>query len=338
MRRSLSPARPVWIALFAALLALAATASANPGNFFPVPADPLMGDYVGRWSEEEDVDPDIAVQVVPLGNNRYHVIGTAKLDMRATPKFSVEVEAEDGRLRFREDGLEVVCDGQTVTGSRRVGNKRFTANKVERKSPTLGQPAPDGATVLFNGENMDAWDGTTGWELTPDGALMVTPAGKYLISKQAFRDLTLHIEFRTPFMPTARGQQRGNSGVFLYDVYEVQVLDSYGLPGYYDECGALYKLSAPRVNACLPPGAWQTYDIDFRAPRFDANGALTENARITVRHNGVLIQDDVELIYITDWKEKDRLRTPPATPGPVKMQGHNNYVQFRNIWVIPGAE
>lgn len=323
-------------AAVAVAIAATTTASANHLEFFPDPPDPFVGDYVGRWSEEEDVDPDIAVQVVALGGGRYQVIGTAKLDMRATPKFAAEVEAKDGRLRFREDGLEVVCDGKTVTGTRRVGNKRFTAEKAARLSPTLGKPAPEGAIVLFDGGNLDAWDGTAGWEVLDDGTLMVTPSGKYLSTKENFGDLRLHVEFRTPFMPFARGQQRGNSGVFVYGEYEVQVLDSYGQPGYYDECGALYKLSAPRVNACRPPGVWQTYDIEFRAPRFDANGALTENGRMTVHHNGVLIQKDVELEWITGWKEKDRLAPPPSVPGPIKLQGHNNYVQFRNIWVIPG--
>ena len=164
--------------------------------------------------------------------------------------------------------------------------------------------------------------------------MMVTPKAKYIQSKQSFSDIDMHIEFRNSFMPKSRGQQRSNSGVFLQDAYEVQVLDSYGLEGYYDECGALYKVAAPMVNACSPPLQWQTYDIEYRAPRFDGAGNLKENARITVRHNGKLIHNDQELWWITAWTEEERLGPAPRQPGHIQLQSHGNYVQFRNIWVV----
>jgi len=139
-------------------------------------------------------------------------------------------------------------------------------------------------------------------------------------------------------MPSARGQQRGNSGVFFQSTYEVQILDSYGLEGYYNECGALYKVAAPKVNACAPPLQWQTYDIIYRAPRHDANGKLVEFPRMTVRHNGVLIHNDQEMPWRTDWKEEGRLKPAPTEPGNIKMQAHGNYVQFRNIWAVDLAD
>jgi hypothetical protein len=304
-------------------------------DHFPTTPDPLVGDYAGRWTEDEEVDPAITAQVIALGGDRYHVILAAKLAMRCPPKLAIDVKAVNGKITFDEDGMKGVCDGTTFTGGKRAGNSAFSMTKLNTVSPTLGKAAPEGAIALFDGTGLDHWNGTEGWDIVDSGTLMVTPKGKYLETKEHFGDLEMHIEFRLPFMPTARGQQRGNSGVFIYGEYETQVLDSYGLPGYYDECGGLYKLAAPLVNACLPPLAWQTYDINFRAPRYGADGKVTENARITVYQNGVLIQDDVELKWITAWKEKERLAPPPAGPGPIKLQGHNNYVQYRNIWVLP---
>jgi hypothetical protein len=113
------------------------------------------------------------------------------------------------------------------------------------------------------------------------------------------------------------------------------VLDSFGLAGYDDECGALYKVSAPKVNACLPPTAWQVYDITFHAPKYGEDGKLKELPHETVWHNGVLIHNDQELTYITGHKEKERLSPPPKEAGSIKLQCHGNWVQYRNVWVLP---
>mgnify|MGYP001209492524 CR=1 FL=1 len=169
------------------------------------------------------------------------------------------------------------------------------------------------------------------WKLLGDGSMEIGPKAGSLVSKALFGDQRLHIEFRTPFMPEARGQGRGNSGVYLQGRYEVQVLDSYGLEGLDNECGGIYKVARPRVNMCAPPLRWQTYDIDFRAPVFDAQGAKTANARITVRHNGVPIHENVELPGATGGGEAANLERP----GPLLLQDHGNPVQFRNIWVAP---
>ncbi len=142
-------------------------------------------------------------------------------------------------------------------------------------------------------------------------------------------DHQLHIEFRTPFKPLARGQARGNSGVYVQSRYEVQVLDSFGLSGEDNECGGIYKIAKPRLNMCFPPLTWQTYDIDFVAAKYDQSGKKTSNAIITIKHNGVTIHDKLELKSGTP----GRLPEGP-TPEPLYLQGHGNPVVYRNIWVV----
>ncbi len=301
-------------------------------DVFPAKPDPFVGDYVGRWSAEEEVNPDIAAQVIALGDNKYRIRLVSKLDRRCPPIAQPEVEAKNGKLSFDIGGLEGSTDGQIFTGHK--GRVTFSMKRVERTSPTMGKQPPQNAVVLFDGKNLDAWQPVKGWKILDDGTLLVTPDGDYLVSKTNWKDCELHVEFRLPFMPRARGQARGNSGVFLQGKYEVQVLDTYGLEGYYDECGALYKLAAPCVNACYPPLAWQTYDITYHAPKYDSSGKLTENGRMTVYQNGILIHNNQELTWITDWKEKDRLAPAPKDPGPIKLQGHHNFVEFRNVWLV----
>lgn len=149
-------------------------------------------------------------------------------------------------------------------------------------------------------------------------------------TKDAFGDALWHIEFRLPYQPKDRGQGRGNSGAYVQGCYEVQMLDSFGLPGKQDDCGAVYSVAAPLVNMCLPPLEWQTYDIEFTAAKFD-DGKKTSNARMTVRHNGVVIQDNVEVPKITPGGPQAEMK--PV--GPLHLQNHGNPVRYRNIWVLP---
>jgi hypothetical protein len=315
-------------------LALGAYAANDYETVFPAKADPFVGNWVGRWSEDVDVSPDVSAQVVALGRDKYQIRIADKLFQRCAPLAIIEVKLEEGVLAFRESGLQGKIEGDSFTGGKRPGRSTFEMTKYEHRNDRMGAAPPQGAQLLFDGSTLDAWEGVEGWKILPDGTLMVTPDGGYLVSKGRWKDVQVHVEFRTSFMPKARGQARGNSGVFVQDVYEVQVLDSFGLEGYYNECGGLYKVMAPQVNACLPPLTWQTYDITYRAPRFDAQGKVTEYPRITVDQNGVRIHLDQEMKQITAWKEKERLGPLPTEAGPIRLQGHNNYVQFRNIWIV----
>ena len=167
------------------------------------------------------------------------------------------------------------------------------------------------------------------WKLA-DGAMEVAAGTGSIVTKKKFKDFKLHIEFRTPFMPEARGQGRGNSGVYLQGRYEVQVLDSYGLESKDNECGGIYQVGAPLVNMCAPPMQWQTYDITYHAPRFDEAGKKVKNAVVTVLHNGVVIHDNKEIPRPTG----GALDANENEPGAIYLQDHGNPVQYRNIWVV----
>jgi hypothetical protein len=143
----------------------------------------------------------------------------------------------------------------------------------------------------------------------------------------------LHIEFCLPYLPKESGQGRGNSGVFLQGAYEVQVLDSFGCEGHWRECGALYKVSPAKVNACLPPGQWQTYDVEFRAARFDGEGKLLAPPRISVSQNGIAIHADTVLAERTQHAKAGRDQPAVSGPGPIVLQDHGNPVRFRHVWV-----
>src|SRR5204863_657852 len=160
------------------------------------------------------------------------------------------------------------------------GREVAVLDKLERQSPTMGAKAPSGAIVLFDGSSADAW---VRGKIVMDKLLAADCE-----TKQKFGDHTLHVEFRTPFKPYAREQARGNSGVYIQGRYELQVLDSFGLEGENNECGGIYTVAKPIVNMCFPPLSWQTYDIEFKAAKYNDKGEKTENARTTIKHNGVV--------------------------------------------------
>lgn len=208
------------------------------------------------------------------------------------------------------------------------------AVNVSAAEDTLGAKAPEGAVVLLGkgGDSAAQWTkksgGPIGWTLE-DGVLTVKGGSGDIRTKQEFTDYQLHVEFRTPYMPDAKGQARGNSGVYQVGRYELQVLDSYGLKSQDNDCGAIYKQYAPAVNACKKPMEWQSYDITFKSAKV-VDGKEVEKARITVVQNGQKILDD-KAISVTP----GGIDMKPGVPGPILLQDHGNSVSFRNMWLKP---
>ncbi len=200
---------------------------------------------------------------------------------------------------------------------------------------------PQGAVVLFDGKDFSQWEQKDAKDGSKDPRWQIVQGvaevhGGDLQTKQKFKDFTLHVEFWVPQPPEgAKGQARSNSGVYLQGRYEIQVLDSFGIakPDSGD-CGAVYKVSAPAVNACKPPEQWQTYDITFRAARWDASGKKTQNAKVvSVIQNGQQIQKDVDVPGPTGSGDPE---TPEA--GPIRLQDHGHPVRYRNVWIVPAAD
>jgi len=197
--------------------------------------------------------------------------------------------------------------------------------------------APSDAVVLFDGKNLDQWTGEDGaaakW-IVKDGAFTVAAGTKAIKTKKEFGDFQLHIEWRSPaeVNPSQTGQGRGNSGVFLQEIYEVQVLDNYNNKTYANgQASSIYKQHIPLVNACKKPGEWQVYDIIYTAPRFNKEGRVTIPAYVTVIHNGALTQNHVAL-----WGPMQFIGLPvykPHETGAILLQDHGNPVSFRNIWI-----
>jgi Domain of Unknown Function (DUF1080) len=224
---------------------------------------------------------------------------------------------------------------------------RWKANDPDRPLPPVIDPGtastqdapgrpPSDAVVLFDGKNISQWTGEDGqpakWKVA-NGYMEVVPHSGYIHTRQPFGDCQLHVEFAEPVPPVGEGQDRGNSGVFLMGLYEVQVLDSYQNKTYADgQSSAVYGQFPPQVNASRPPGQWQTYDIIFHGPRLDNDGNLLRPARMTVLHNGVLVQDNVELSGPTAHHDRPPYK-PTPTKLPLSLQDHGNPVRFRNIWI-----
>ena len=211
---------------------------------------------------------------------------------------------------------------------------------VTPATPSTGQQvgkAPSDAIVLFDGNNLSPWvsmDGTPTKWLARDGFMECVKGSGYVRTLQNFGDCQLHVEWATPTPAHGEGQARGNSGVFFgLDRYEVQVLDSYQSQTYADGgAAAIYGQYPPLANASLPPGQWQVYDIIYTAPRFDADHKLLSPARLTVFHNGVLVQNNAQLTGPTSWLERAPYRFHPEKQ-PISLHDPGNPVRFRNIWV-----
>lgn len=225
-----------------------------------------------------------------------------------------------------------------------LGSQSFAQIKAPTVEPKMVDAGPVGgapadAIVLFNGRDLSQWKSLNGgpakW-LVKDGYIEVVGKTGDIVSTPEFGDMQLHIEWATPPVVQGSSQGRGNSGVFLQGRYEVQVLDSFDNKTYFHgQAAAVYKQYAPLVNASRRPGEWQAYDIIYHAPKFDDAGNVLKKARVTVLHNGVLVQDDVEILGTTTNEEVQPTYTKHAPMGPIRLQDHGNPIHFRNIWVRP---
>jgi len=293
----------------------------------------VQGEYLGEYSTRDGKTAKLGAQVVALGDGNFLAVflpgGLPGEGSDGKTRIEVPGKAHDpagGEVVFKAadgkggQGYSAAHNTDALRGQTDQG-ETFVLKKVERKSPDEGAKPPAGATVLFDGTNTDAWvDGHM------DERHLLAAGTK---TKKTFQDFTLHVEFIEPFKPLGRDQDRGNSGIYIQDRYEVQILNTFGYPPEFNGSGSLYRQHAPSINMCYPPLRWQTYDIDFRAAKFDAGGKKTQNAVVTVRHNGVVVQDKYEIKDKTGAGQKEG-----PTPGPIQLQGHGNPVFFRNIWVV----
>jgi hypothetical protein len=335
-------------------LALAALLSAQGKGVWTDPKDPslppdfaLQGEYAGD---------KMGAQVIALGAGAFQAVvypgglpgagwdGTSKILMagRLEGDRAVFAPAEGSRKylaqkpeefsatrKFPPEGQKAWSGEAVAAGALKIkteDGKTLELARTFRKSPTLGAKPPEGAIVLFDGKNTDEWNGG---RLDAATGLLNTD-GKDIVTKRKFSNYTMHLEFMLPYRPDARGQGRGNSGFYQVDHYECQILDSFGLDGLNNECGGFYTKAAPKVNMCLPPLAWQTYDVEFTNAVQGPDGKKAKNAVATVRHNGVVIHESQEISDPTGGHRKD----PEGTPGPIKLQGHGNPLQFRNVWIV----
>jgi hypothetical protein len=284
----------------------------------------IQGEYQGEgvWAGSEGAKA--GAQVIAQGGGQFVVVvtkGGLPGDgwKRGEPRFSLGGKLNGDTVTLSgQSGSGKIIDG-TMTVSGDNDKIKLELKHTVRHSSTEGAKAPEDAIVLFDGTTAANF---TNSHLLPDKNLLVGAE-----SKQRFSDYTLHVEFRLSYMPFARGQARSNSGLYLHNCYEVQVLDSFGLEGENNECGGFYQLRKPDVNMCFPPLTWQTYDVEFTAPKYE-NGKKIANAKVEVRHNGVVIHPLFELAHATPGRQEEG----PA-PRPFWLQDHGNKVEFRNIWI-----
>jgi Domain of Unknown Function (DUF1080) len=338
-----------------ALTFLYLQAAPGKGGVWTDPADstlPASFKVQGEYASEGD---KIGVQVIALGGDALQAVvypgglpgagwdGKEKSLMQGTiDGTKAKLEPATGKRKYLaqkpnefsatdkfppvgQKEYSATTDGEAMSLQTEKGTT-VQLKKVTRQSPTMGAKPPEGAIILFDGTDISAWNGG---RLDKETKFLNTD-GHDITSKQKFNNYTAHVEFLLPYKPEGRGQGRGNSGFYQVQHYEVQILDSFGLDGKNNECAGVYTKAAPKVNMCLPPLVWQTYDAEFTNAVRDESGKKVKNARLTLKHNGVVVHDDIEITGPTGGHRGD----PEGTPGPILLQGHGNPLQFRNVWVV----
>lgn len=304
-------------------------------------AQPFFGEYEGVYSAVGRAEQPAKGIVVSEGPGLYRVL--VSFQDEATPPRSHQIELH-GNVAGSRVVFLTYSNGDGWNGSLQDGSLTiqrlnphyggsFALTRVVRTSPTLGQAAPEGGVVLLPytpnaAPDLSAWTNPE-WKAQDDGSMLVSSRKGPNLTKQEFGDMQLHVEFFIPHLPEEFGQGRGNSGIYIQNRYEVQVLDSFGLIEGAGDCGALYELAVPKENACLPPDSWQTYDITFHAPKFNAEGAVTEPAMITVVQNGITIHENQPIPAPTPGGIE-----PQVPTAPLLLQDHGNPVKYRNIWLV----
>jgi hypothetical protein len=326
MRRVLFLAHAVFLALVGLNLHAAEAAS-----------DPVMGVYEGYWRAADGTKGRLSAQIRPVGKGQYD--GFVAFYKSKILEGVLKLKPGAGKFEGDDSGKSGPAMISTLAGSAQIANGKlagsfkgelgegtFDGSMTHPKVRRLGAKPPKHAKVLFDGKPGEGWSDFR-WKVTPEGTMIVQ--GGDIHAKEKFANYLLHVEFRTPLMPEAQGQARGNSGVYLQSKYEVQVLDSFGLfPLQNNDCGAIYSLKAPTVNVCLPPGEWQTYDITF----VQGDAAKNKLPTITVVHNGVKTIDRFE---VPKSVLEGGTTAADKAGGFLKLQDHGNPVEYRNIWVEP---
>jgi len=294
------------------------------------PDDGIHGLYAGKvgGANTEMPWPIVAAsaQVISQGGGAYRV----NLMDGGRKKAELAGKLEGGKVALSGPGGEkgAIENGKLTA---EAAGAKFVLARTAPRSPAELQKPPPGAVVLLPYEpgkapSLDEW--TNGaWQASADGSMTVAKGDN--LTKRQFGDFQLHLEFRLPFEPQGKGQGRGNSGVYIFGLYEIQILDSFGVEPEVHQCGAVYTQTPPRQNACFPPGCWQTYDITFRAPRFDADGKKAADAAVTVVQNGVTVQDKTPVRGPTGAARGK----PEVKSGQIRLQDHQHPVKYRNVWI-----
>lgn len=283
-----------------------------------------QGEYYGKIRLPSGILETTGIQVIARGDGNFVGRqlrgGLPGNGWRNGQLIDLSGKREGNKLVLSQGNYQVIVTGNKASVINSAGDTLGILMKVHRRSELLGLQPSSQATVLFDGKSAD---GFLDAKINDKGELQIGT-----ITKDPVQDFRIHLEFRLPYMPYALGQGRSNSGLYIQERYEVQILDSFGLPGEFNECGALYRTKSPDINMCFPPLAWQTYDVYFTAARFDSEGKKISPARITVQHNGILVQDNYLIPNKTGAGKPEG-----AEPRPIKLQDHGNPVVFRNVWI-----